>query len=561
MPEEQPWQPPLTPGLKTPAVQSDPVPRAAPDEEAALAEAERDARRASAQARRPSPRPAAPDRSPPHSAEAEEHVIATILLDGSDTLQRAIEAGLPPAAFYFPANRLLYEICLDLRSSDKPVMLETLAEELKTRRQLDAAGGFAYLMQVTGKVPTTAHAGYFIEKVREKFILRESIKAHTEAVEQAYGFTGGLEEYLQVSRARLEAITRSGDAAREAEQKKHLAARRVRVSAAPPEPQTRLLLADKPICTPGNITTLISRAKTGKTATLGAATAAIITAATGTSTLKPDNLGFTATNPNGHAVIVIDTEQSPFDAYTCYKRSLDRAGTDQDPKWLYHYALVGMSHTDVKRALDGAIALARAECKAIFCIILDGVADFVASVNDEAECNGFVTWLRERTVTHDCPAICVIHSNEAEASGNDGRGHLGKQLMRKAESNLVLEKTDEITTITSDKQRKAPITKADGISFQWSDEHQRHVTCGKQDAPRPGRRRSNEVATYLSAFPTSQREARPFMQVYRVANNKRPIARTTFFDLVELGVKNGDIQVDAANVNEPKYWVDVPGLQ
>lgn len=150
---------------------------------------------------------AAPDRSPPHSAEAEEHVIATVLLDNGETLQRAIDAGLTPESFYFPANRLLYEIAQGLRAQNRPVMLETLAEELKTRRQLEAIGGFAYLMQVTGRIPTTAHAGYFIEKVREKAVLREAIKTATGIVERAYGFTGGLDEFLAESQFGISRLT------------------------------------------------------------------------------------------------------------------------------------------------------------------------------------------------------------------------------------------------------------------------------------------------------------------------------------------------------------------
>src|SRR3954462_12382330 len=92
---------------------------------------------------------AAPDRSPPHSAEAEEHVIACCLLDGNDTFARCLEARLAAESFYFPANRLLFEIITELYGKGTAVMLETLAEELKTRRQLEAVGGFAYLMQVT----------------------------------------------------------------------------------------------------------------------------------------------------------------------------------------------------------------------------------------------------------------------------------------------------------------------------------------------------------------------------------------------------------------------------
>jgi replicative DNA helicase len=159
----------------------------------------------------------APDRSPPHSAEAEEHVIACCLLDGSDTIARCLEARLAADSFYFPANRLLFEIITELYQKGAAVTLEVLAEELKTRRQIEAVGGFAYLMQVTGKIPTTAHAGYFIEKVREKHLLRELIRAATGAVEQAYSFTGGLEEFVDKVEQDLFKVTqdRVSDSAQE----------------------------------------------------------------------------------------------------------------------------------------------------------------------------------------------------------------------------------------------------------------------------------------------------------------------------------------------------------
>lgn len=324
-----------------------------------------------------------------------------------------------------------------------------------------------------------------------------------------------------------------------------LTGRRVSAKTPPQEPQTRLFLAGKPICTPGNITTLISRAKTGKTATLGAATAAIITAATKTTALKPDNLGFTATNPEGHAVIVIDTEQSPFDAYTCYKRSLDRAGETDDPKWLYHYSLVGMAPGDLHKALDEAIELAKKECDQVFTLILDGVADFVNSVNDEAECNGFVNWLRERTVSHNCPAICVIHSNEGVKTGDDGRGHLGKQLTRKAESNLLLKKVNDITTITSEKQRKAPITESDGIAFRWSDEHGRHISEENHSTvtSRAGRPQKYDPQAMLKCFPGPEEAGKPISQLHRiVAELPCGISIRAFKDVVARMVETEDVE-------------------
>ncbi len=162
--------------------------------------------------------PSAPsDRSPPHSMEAEEHVIACCLLDGSDTIARCLEARIVPDCFYSPANRLLFQTIVELYQKSPPVTLEVLAEELKTRRLLEAVGGFPHLMQVTGKIPTTAHAGYFIEKVREKHLLRELIKTATGAVEQAYSFTGGLEEFVDKVEQELFAVTqdRVSDSAQE----------------------------------------------------------------------------------------------------------------------------------------------------------------------------------------------------------------------------------------------------------------------------------------------------------------------------------------------------------
>lgn len=163
-------------------------------------------------------KPATPtSREMPASEEAEQHVIACCLLDGSDTIARCLEARVSAESFYWPANQVLFQTILDLYQKSPPVTLEMVAEELKTRRQIDAVGGFAYLMQVTGRIPTTAHAGYFIEKVREKHLLRELIKAATGAVEQCYSFSGGLEEFVDKVEQDLFKVTqdRVSDSAQE----------------------------------------------------------------------------------------------------------------------------------------------------------------------------------------------------------------------------------------------------------------------------------------------------------------------------------------------------------
>lgn len=491
----------------------------------------------------------APDRSPPHSAEAEEHVLSCCLVDGADTgpdgrltyptLTRALEASVTPESFYFPANRLIFEVCCALRTAEKPVMIETLGGELTARRQLEAAGGYAYLTQVSGRASSTAHAGYFIETVRDKAARREFIRLATGLVEQSYNGETLADLTRQAESLIAPVVARVSD--RHA-RLSSLQSRRVSATAKPAEPVVRLYLADKPICTPGNITTLTSKAKTGKTATTGAAVAAIIAASAGTGQLA-DTFRFRATNPEGHAVLIFDTEQSPYDAWTCYERALLRSASPQEPKWLYHYALVGFTPRQLHDALDLAIAEAKRVHGGVFAVILDGVADFVQSVNDEVESNAFVTWLRERTVTHDCPAICVIHSNEGEKSGDDGRGHLGKQLIRKAESNLLLKKEGEVTTITSDKQRKAPITAQDNVAFQWSDQQGRHVST---DAIEPrkagGRKPVHTITDFWECVPEKSEPPQSGTQIHRKANTLHETKANTFKSMLEAAWRDGVLE-------------------
>ncbi len=135
-------------------------------------------------------------RAPPHSLEAEEYLLGCCLLDGSETIARCLEARLPPAAFYSPAHRLVYEKVCELYQKNPPVDVTVVAEELKSARQLDSIGGYAFLAQLSGKIPTTAQAQYFIDRVRELYLLRELIKVATQTVENCLGFQGGLEEFI-----------------------------------------------------------------------------------------------------------------------------------------------------------------------------------------------------------------------------------------------------------------------------------------------------------------------------------------------------------------------------
>ncbi len=242
--------------------------------------------------------------------------------------------------------------------------------------------------------------------------------------------------------------------------------------ATPPERPTAFFsLAGKTICTLGNITALYAQAKAGKTAVVGAMVAAVI-AADADKADSCDCLGITAAKPEGKLLIVFDTEQSSFDSWQAGNRAMRRAGVESMPTWVRTYTLTGWSAAEAREA----VALAFKLNPTPFAVIIDGVADLAADPNDPKECNPLVAELHEHAIKANCPLVAVIHRNEGDQANSTARGHLGKQLMRKAESNVRIECRDSISTLFAPLNRGGPIMQKDGVSFAWSEEHQMHRT-------------------------------------------------------------------------------------
>ena len=127
-----------------------------------------------------SPNPARSDRSaggstgriPPHSEEAERGVLGSALIDAERVVDLCIEKRLTPESFYAPAHRVLFEVLLEMTNDHRPIDLLTVGEKLRAVNQLDAIGGESYLEQLIDSTPTSAHAEYYIDIVRQKHLLR-----------------------------------------------------------------------------------------------------------------------------------------------------------------------------------------------------------------------------------------------------------------------------------------------------------------------------------------------------------------------------------------------------
>jgi replicative DNA helicase len=126
------------------------------------------------------------DRIPPHSEEAERGVLGAILVEADRVIDLAVEQQITAASFYHPRHQLLFEHMLALHDQNRPIDMITLSDRLESLKLLDQVGGRMAIQQIIEATPTAAHAEYYIEIVRDKYLLRTVITRAREAIDECY---------------------------------------------------------------------------------------------------------------------------------------------------------------------------------------------------------------------------------------------------------------------------------------------------------------------------------------------------------------------------------------
>ena len=124
-------------------------------------------------------------RTPPHSVEAEQGVLGSMLISPRETIAECVEK-INEDYFYVPAHRTVYEVLVEVWNAGQAIDLITFTQVLRDRNLLDSVGGAAFVTNLFTFVPTAANVQYYLEIVRDKYILRQIISAATESVRRAY---------------------------------------------------------------------------------------------------------------------------------------------------------------------------------------------------------------------------------------------------------------------------------------------------------------------------------------------------------------------------------------
>ncbi len=133
----------------------------------------------------------------PHSIEAEQSVIGSMLMD-KEAITIASEQ-ISGDDFYGKQYGILFDAMVELNDEGKPVDLVTLQERLKEKGVPPEIYSLEYIREVMEAVPTSANIKYYANIVAEKAVLRKLIRVNEEIANSCYAQNDSLEAILEAS--------------------------------------------------------------------------------------------------------------------------------------------------------------------------------------------------------------------------------------------------------------------------------------------------------------------------------------------------------------------------
>lgn len=145
----------------------------------------------------------------PHSLEAEQSVIGSMLMD-KDAIDTASEI-LVGEDFYAKQNEVLFNAMKDLRAENKPVDVITLSARLKETGAPEVMTSVEFVKEILNAVPTSANVKHYANIVYEKSVLRKLIKITEQINTSCYQQSDKLENILEDTEREVFKVVQAGN--------------------------------------------------------------------------------------------------------------------------------------------------------------------------------------------------------------------------------------------------------------------------------------------------------------------------------------------------------------
>ncbi|MBR4703464.1 MAG: replicative DNA helicase [Oscillospiraceae bacterium] len=144
------------------------------------------------------------NRQMPHSLEAEQAVLGSILIDGRCAPQ--VISVLKPEDFYTDLNRGIYETICSMFNFAKPIDAVTVLDEMKLWGIFNAQTSQSYLVELMSVTPTAANVMRYVEIIRDKALLRNIATVASDITAAVNEGTGSSGDVLETAEQKIYAL-------------------------------------------------------------------------------------------------------------------------------------------------------------------------------------------------------------------------------------------------------------------------------------------------------------------------------------------------------------------
>jgi len=146
------------------------------------------------------------EKIPPHSLEAEESLLGSLLID-KDAIIKVADS-LIPQDFYKDAHKIIFEAIKELYANQEPIDIITLSNRLEEKKRLETIGGRSYLAHLSNLVATSGNISQYATIIQRKATLRRLQQAAAEISSLSFNEEREIDEILDETEKKVFGVSR-----------------------------------------------------------------------------------------------------------------------------------------------------------------------------------------------------------------------------------------------------------------------------------------------------------------------------------------------------------------
>jgi hypothetical protein len=365
---------------------------------------------------------------PPQAPEMEEAVLGGLLLE--KTAYSQVCQFLQPEHFYDDRHKEIYQAITDLSASSTPIDMRTVSNQLRKTGKLEIVGNSFYIAEITAKVSSAANITTHARVIVEMAVKRSAILIASEIQSLGYNDTQDAFELITRALAKFDAV-RKNTVSEDSESRIKALWEKTLITNEPP-PETPMIEIDGVVMgTLGNHGLIVGKKKSRKSLFI----VLVIAQAILQGKVKPEE------------VILFDTEQGRRHVYNMRHKIFLLTG-----HYIATFFLRGQSPQERR---DFIASTLKHWPNPVKLTVNDGIRDLMTDINDTEESTSLIQWIESLTNQHMLFMVNVLHLNKTDSNP---RGHIGTELLNKAQFTIELELDDKTNTtmVKCESQRDLP---------------------------------------------------------------------------------------------------------